>query len=77
MNMKSRHEAVRLLKEGTTIVIFPAGGVATAKKGFDPRRRPAVEDVPGQAHPGDPRQRRRSISRARTASSSISPAGFR
>ena len=27
-------EAVRLLKEGVTVVIFPAGGVATAPKGF-------------------------------------------
>lgn len=34
MNMETRKEAVRLLKEGTTIVIFPAGGVATAPKGF-------------------------------------------
>lgn len=33
-NIAVRHEAVRLLKEGTTIVIFPAGGVATAPKGF-------------------------------------------
>ena len=33
-NIAVRHEAVRLLKERTTIVIFPAGGVATAPKGF-------------------------------------------
>ncbi|MGX9147901.1 lysophospholipid acyltransferase family protein [Mesorhizobium sp. 128a] len=33
-NMAVRHEAVRLLKEGVTIVIFPAGGVATAPKVF-------------------------------------------
>lgn len=33
-NMAVRHEAVRLLKEGVTIVVFPAGGVATAPKGF-------------------------------------------
>lgn len=33
-NMAVRHEAVRLLKEGVTVVIFPAGGVATAPKGF-------------------------------------------
>ncbi len=33
-NMAMRHEAVRLLKEGVTIVIFPAGGVATAPKVF-------------------------------------------
>lgn len=29
-NLAVRNEAVRLLKEGVTIVIFPAGGVATA-----------------------------------------------
>ena len=46
MNMKSRHEAVRLLKEGTTIVVFPAGGVATAKKGFG-----RAEDLPWKMFP--------------------------
>lgn len=40
-NLQTRREAVRLLKEGTTIVIFPAGGVATAKKVFHP-----AEDLP-------------------------------
>lgn len=34
MNLATRREAVRLLKEGVTIVIFPAGGVATAHKGL-------------------------------------------
>jgi putative hemolysin len=34
INLKSRQEAVQLLKEGTTIVVFPAGGVATARNGF-------------------------------------------
>ena len=29
-NIRMRNEALRLLKEGTTIVVFPAGGVATA-----------------------------------------------
>lgn len=33
-NIAMRHEAVRLLKDGVTIVVFPAGGVATAPKGF-------------------------------------------
>lgn len=33
-NMAVRHEALRLLKAGVTIVIFPAGGVATAPRGF-------------------------------------------
>ncbi|MER8473277.1 GNAT family N-acetyltransferase [Mesorhizobium sp. M1328] len=33
-NMAVRHEAVRLLKQGVSIVVFPAGGVATAPKGF-------------------------------------------
>jgi len=34
MNMATRHEAVRLLKSGVTVVVFPAGGVATAPNGF-------------------------------------------
>jgi putative hemolysin len=31
-NLKTRMEARRLLKEGVTIVVFPAGGVATAER---------------------------------------------
>lgn len=46
LNMRTRHEAVRLLKEGTTIIIFPAGGVATAKKGFG-----RAEDLPWKIFP--------------------------
>lgn len=34
LNLKTRKEAVRLLKEGVTIIIFPSGGVATANKGL-------------------------------------------
>jgi putative hemolysin len=34
LNLKTRHEAVRLLKTGCTIIVFPAGGVATAPNGF-------------------------------------------
>lgn len=41
LNLETRKEAVRLLKEGVTIVIFPAGGVATAHKGFG-----KAEDLP-------------------------------
>lgn len=37
-NIAVRHEAVRLLKQGVTIVVFPAGGVATAPKGFGKAR---------------------------------------
>lgn len=33
-NMRSRKETLELLKQGTTIIIFPAGGVATAKNPF-------------------------------------------
>ncbi|WP_417672339.1 lysophospholipid acyltransferase family protein [Roseibium sp.] len=33
-NMETRREALRLLSEGTTIIVFPGGGVATAKKPF-------------------------------------------
>lgn len=34
LNLATRKEAVRLLKEGVTIVIFPSGGVATAPRGL-------------------------------------------
>jgi putative hemolysin len=33
-NMETRKEALRLLQEGTTIVVFPGGGVATASRPF-------------------------------------------
>lgn len=33
-NLKTRGEAIKALGEGTTIIIFPAGGVATAHKPF-------------------------------------------
>lgn len=46
LNMETRHEAVRLLKQGVTIVVFPAGGVATAPKGFGRAR-----DLPWKAFP--------------------------
>ncbi|MAS03536.1 MAG: glycerol acyltransferase [Ahrensia sp.] len=41
LNLETRKEAVRLLKEGVTIVIFPAGGVATARKALG-----RAEDLP-------------------------------
>jgi putative hemolysin len=40
-NLQTRKEALRLLNEGTNIVVFPAGGVATAPKGFG-----KAEDLP-------------------------------
>jgi putative hemolysin len=46
MNMATRHEAVRLLREGVTIVVFPAGGVATAPKVFG-----RAEDLPWKIFP--------------------------
>ncbi|WP_377298747.1 lysophospholipid acyltransferase family protein [Rhizobium sp. SGZ-381] len=46
INMETRREAMRLLKEGVTIIIFPAGGVATAKKGFG-----RAEDLPWKMFP--------------------------
>ncbi|MGC4407162.1 glycerol acyltransferase [Rhizobium rosettiformans] len=46
INMQTRHEALRLLKEGVTVVIFPSGGVATAKKGFG-----RAEDLPWKMFP--------------------------
>jgi putative hemolysin len=33
-NMETRREALRLLQAGTTIIVFPGGGVATAAKPF-------------------------------------------
>jgi putative hemolysin len=45
-NLAVRHEAVRLLKEGVTIVVFPAGGVSTAPKGFG-----RAEDLPWKIFP--------------------------
>lgn len=33
-NLKTRGEAIKALGEGTTIIVFPAGGVATAPKPF-------------------------------------------
>ena len=46
LNMRTRHESVRLLKEGVTIVVFPAGGVATAQKVFGKAR-----DLPWKMFP--------------------------
>jgi putative hemolysin len=46
INMATRVEALRLLKEGVTIVIFPAGGVATARRGFG-----QAEDLPWKMFP--------------------------
>lgn len=51
-NMAVRHEAVRLLKEGVTIVVFPAGGVATAPKGFGRARDLPWKMVSGPSRPG-------------------------
>ena len=41
LNLRTRREAMRLLAEGTTIIVFPAGGVATAAKVFG-----RAEDLP-------------------------------
>lgn len=46
INMATRNEALRLLKDGVTIVIFPAGGVATAPKGYG-----HAEDLPWKMFP--------------------------
>jgi putative hemolysin len=43
-NIKSRSEARRLLKDGITIVVFPAGGVATAETPFG-----KAEELPWKA----------------------------
>lgn len=46
LNMATRAEAVRLLKAGTTVVVFPAGGVATAKNVFG-----RAQDLPWKMFP--------------------------
>ncbi|AJD41326.1 glycerol acyltransferase [Rhizobium sp. SEMIA 4085] len=46
LNMETRREAVRLLKDGVVVIIFPAGGVATAKNGFG-----RAEDLPWKIFP--------------------------
>jgi putative hemolysin len=35
-NLRTRNEAIALLRSGTTIIVFPAGGVATAPSPFAP-----------------------------------------
>lgn len=45
-NLEVRREALRLIEEGTIIVVFPAGGVATAPKGFG-----RAEDLPWKMFP--------------------------
>ncbi|WP_209003287.1 lysophospholipid acyltransferase family protein [Stappia taiwanensis] len=37
-NMATRREALRLIGEGVTIIVFPGGGVATASRPFGPAR---------------------------------------
>ena len=46
LNLQTRQEAIRLLKEGVTIIIFPAGGVATAARGFG-----KADDLPWKRFP--------------------------
>lgn len=45
-NLEMRREAVRLLREGVTVVVFPAGGVATAQRGFG-----RADDLPWKMFP--------------------------
>lgn len=45
-NLAIRKEALKLLKEGVTIVVFPGGGVATAPNGFG-----KAEDLPWKMFP--------------------------
>lgn len=45
-NLEIRHEAVRLLKSGVTVVVFPSGGVATAPKGIG-----KAQDLPWKMFP--------------------------
>ncbi|MEF0939970.1 lysophospholipid acyltransferase family protein [Rhizobium sp. BR 362] len=41
INISTRNEAIKLLRDGVTIGIFPSGGVATAPRGFGP-----IEELP-------------------------------
>ncbi|MEM8813033.1 MAG: lysophospholipid acyltransferase family protein [Pseudomonadota bacterium] len=45
-NLKTKRDALRFLKEGYTVIVFPAGGVATAKKPFG-----KAEDLPWKQFP--------------------------
>jgi putative hemolysin len=45
-NLAVRQEALKLLKQGVTIVVFPAGGVATAPHGFG-----RAQDLPWKMFP--------------------------
>lgn len=45
-NLKTKKEALRCLREGITLVVFPAGGVATATKPFG-----KAEDLPWKVFP--------------------------
>lgn len=45
-NMQTRREALELINDGVTIVVFPAGGVATAPRGFGRAR-----DLPWKMFP--------------------------
>ncbi|MEZ2130861.1 MULTISPECIES: 1-acyl-sn-glycerol-3-phosphate acyltransferase [unclassified Sinorhizobium] len=36
VNLSTRNEAIKLLRDGVTVGIFPSGGVATAPRGFGP-----------------------------------------
>ncbi|MCC0029529.1 MAG: lysophospholipid acyltransferase family protein [Brucellaceae bacterium] len=45
-NMETRRKALQLIGEGVTIVVFPAGGVATAPRGFGRAR-----DLPWKMFP--------------------------
>ncbi len=46
LNLKTKREAVRLLKQGYVIVVFPAGGVATSERAFGP-----AKDLPWKMFP--------------------------
>lgn len=46
VNMNTKKEALKLLAEGVTIVVFPSGGVATADKPFG-----RAEDLPWKIFP--------------------------
>jgi putative hemolysin len=46
LNLQTRQEAMNLLRQGVTIIVFPSGGVATATKGFG-----KADDLPWKRFP--------------------------
>ncbi len=77
LNMATRHEAVRLLKEGVTVVVFPPAVSRRPARGSGGRKTCRGRCLPPSSSSRPAPASFPSISRARTAGSSISPASCR